>query len=199
MQYFVQMLYERLSEKLPLELAGNEIVFLDEERLKTGDILDGEISAALCQSVCFLVIYTRSYLSADHPYCARELYAFLELEKKRKTALGNENLGLVLSIILSGKRDEIPDILSANRIYTTKFQEFKKIGFRYFTTAQRRRFETEVSNLTELIAERVRILERYSQNDCKDFQLLDAEEERIQDFIKSGNIDFEDIKDQFPK
>ena len=46
-------------------------VYVDTSRLEGGDFFNRELAKALCESVCLIVVYTPTYFSKQHSYCAR--------------------------------------------------------------------------------------------------------------------------------
>lgn len=89
-------LYETLSGEL--ELLRDEQVFLDRERLRGGYFYNEALAEALCHSACMIVVFTPTYFSRNHTYCAREYKAMEELEKKRLRLLSgsvHKNRGLI--------------------------------------------------------------------------------------------------------
>lgn len=101
MENFVRKLTKSLSNALQIELANDEEVYLDEDRLQIGNIVDAKIAEAIKQSCCMIVIYTRSYLNKLHPYCARELATMIKLETRRREGMDKDDLSLIIPILLS--------------------------------------------------------------------------------------------------
>ncbi|MEM8526968.1 MAG: toll/interleukin-1 receptor domain-containing protein [Bacteroidota bacterium] len=197
MKSFINKFCSRLDEKLSLELEGDQRLFLDVERMKPGYVLDENIKQALCKCCCMIVIYTRSYLSANHPYCARELSAMLKLEAKRRQILERADVGLIIPVILSGKEEEIPRVLRENRIYSTDFLQFTRLGFRNLTASQRRKFEEATHIIADRVRECLNDLKDYENDDSVDFSLPSADDESVKILMEEGYLDFEDKKDQF--
>ncbi|MEM6697627.1 MAG: hypothetical protein AAF599_04480 [Bacteroidota bacterium] len=56
MTNFVKRFFQNLSDALDLELADQEKVYLDEDRLQVGNIVDAKIAEAIKQSCCMIVI-----------------------------------------------------------------------------------------------------------------------------------------------
>ena len=72
----LKALQKHLGHELGL-LLEEEVsqVFVDWRRLQGGYFFNATLAHALCQSVCMLVVYTPTYFSLVHPYCAREYRA----------------------------------------------------------------------------------------------------------------------------
>ena len=58
-------------------------VYLDEEKLRVGDLFQEELATELCQSACLVMLFNRSYFDLTHHYCAREYQAMVQLEAQR--------------------------------------------------------------------------------------------------------------------
>jgi hypothetical protein len=106
-----------LSEGLSFELAPylDLGVFTDLPSLGAGETYEDAITAALCESVCMIPVYTPNYLSAAHPFCAREFRLMQELEKRRLHAMGAEarSRSLIIPVVLRGA-DMLPEELRAS-------------------------------------------------------------------------------------
>jgi hypothetical protein len=61
----------------------DEDLYIDRERLRGGAFFNPALADALCKSVCMIVVYTPTYFSREHLYCAREYLAMEKLEKTR--------------------------------------------------------------------------------------------------------------------
>src|SRR5215510_8791933 len=70
---FIEELKKALKRHLDAYL--DEGVYIDEERLRGGDLYNEKLAEAICQSVCMIVVYMPKY--ERHPYCLRE-YAAME-------------------------------------------------------------------------------------------------------------------------
>ena len=68
-------------------------VFLDEERLRGGDFFNRALAKALCESVCMIVVFTPTYFSKNHTYCAREYKAMEDLEHERLSSVDTRLIG----------------------------------------------------------------------------------------------------------
>ena len=67
-----------------------EDIFIDRERMRGGTLFDPSLARALCKSVCMVVIYTPTYFSKKHSYCAREYRAMETLEQQRLVRLDKQ-------------------------------------------------------------------------------------------------------------
>jgi hypothetical protein len=82
-------------------------VYIDKERLKGGDFYNLELARSLCESACMVVVYTPTYFSKEHSYCAREYAAMENLEGERLRLLGyprNMEHGLIIPIVYRGDK-----------------------------------------------------------------------------------------------
>ncbi|HEY6248368.1 MAG TPA: TIR domain-containing protein [Candidatus Angelobacter sp.] len=92
-------------------------VFVDWHRLQGGDFFNAKLAHALCQSVCMVAVYTPTYFSLVHPYCAREYRAMEKLEDQRLAALNRKadrEHGLIIPIVLRYK-DRLPKKIKSKR------------------------------------------------------------------------------------
>src|SRR5437764_15246498 len=82
----VRGLVGKLAEQLAL-LSPSYPIYVDEKRLKAGDYLDAELAAAMCRSICMVLLFTPEYFDLDHPYCAREYRGMKTIEAARQQSL----------------------------------------------------------------------------------------------------------------
>lgn len=87
-----------------LEPYFDQGVYIDEARLQPGYHYNEELSRAIYQSLCMIVVYTPKY--ATHSYCLREFLAMRMLEEKRLNFLEDRsiNMGMIIPIIF---RDDV--------------------------------------------------------------------------------------------
>ncbi len=126
-----RQLMERIITDLSTALA-NELeawldleVYVDRERLQGGVLYNEALAQALCESVCMIVIFTPTYFSKTHSYCAREYKAMEKLETARLHALGQQTdpkHGLIIPIVFRGA-EALPDDIKERRHYY-KFDDF---------------------------------------------------------------------------
>ena len=154
-------------------------VFIDDEQMQGGDIVDKHLASALCHSVCMIPIFTPKYFSAQKLYCTREFMAMESLEEQRfdvaKIPPDQRSFSFIIPIIFRGPDRIPPDIQKSGRLYC----DFSK-----YTTV-----EPNISNNgtyikhIDQIAKRVYDLyEAFSQyddlHDCEKFTLPCEEEAR---------------------
>jgi hypothetical protein len=110
-----------LSDALASELEAwlEQDVYVDRERLKGGEFYNEALAQALCESVCMILIFTPTYFSIDHTFCAREYKAMERLEEQRFQALGgrvDKRRGLIIPIVFRGE-DYLPKEIKERRLY----------------------------------------------------------------------------------
>lgn len=83
----IETIVRRLASdiKKELDLYGfpPSKVFLDEDRIQSGDNFNMLIPSSLCKSIVMIVVYVPDYFNKHKPYCTKEFVAFLEHEKRR--------------------------------------------------------------------------------------------------------------------
>jgi hypothetical protein len=177
----------QLAERFILDLSGalrNELVlmmeediFFDRERMQGGTFFNPALANALCKSVCMIVVYTPTYFSRLHTYCAREYRAMEKLEEARlsrlKGQLGRET-GLIIPVILRGQ-ELLPETIRAQRQYYT----FERFYLSSRELARNRQFEDRVRELASVIHARKRTLAPWADEltcDCHSFTFPTEEE-----------------------
>lgn len=102
-QEMIADLHDALAGEIELAF-GTNAVFRDETRLYGGDFLNDALARALCQSVCMILVFTRSYFDQNRTYCAREYKAMERLEQERLQLLPPEKRvhGLIIPIVFRG-------------------------------------------------------------------------------------------------
>ncbi|MEL6944256.1 MAG: toll/interleukin-1 receptor domain-containing protein [Bacteroidota bacterium] len=182
MKSFVDKFYDRLSEKLSFVVQNDELIFLDRNRMEVGDIVDEEIADALSKSCCMIVIYTKNYLSEDHPYCARELATMLNLESQRRKALGQPSLSLIIPVVISGEQGELPSVIS-DRKYSTDFIFARIIGTQNFKKKHERKFEKAIQKIANRVETLLDTTKNYDVSDLENYKLLDVSDERVMELF----------------
>lgn len=173
-QTFIDQLHKSISAEIEAHLRDYP-VFLDKNRLKTGDNFNPKIASALCYSICMVAILTPSYYR--QAYCLREYSAMECLEKDRFEIMGwdvNAGAGLIFPIVFRGP-DRIPEIIKGKRQW---------VNFSKYTLCSPNLLEdTEFAEEIRKIAER--ILDFYDNfgeigsdlcQGCENFELV-AEDE----------------------
>lgn len=123
METFVEDFHEALGNEVRL-LTELE-VFVDWGRLTGGDFFNPALARALCESVCLIVVFTPTYFSNTHLYCAREYKGMEILETQRLNLLGDpadKEHGLIIPIVLRSE-NSLPQEVKDHRQYHdfTKF------------------------------------------------------------------------------
>jgi hypothetical protein len=150
-------------------------IFVD-EYLEGGDWLDEKIGPNLCKSACMILFYTPLYFATEHIYCARELKAMQDLEERRLRFLEDKGKGLIIPIILRGKK-KFPLALQNQR----KFYDFTDIEFNNPGDVFRAKFAKEIKEIAQYIVDRCDQLDEISHqlsHNCQAFRLPDAKEAR---------------------
>lgn len=150
-------------------------VFVD-EYLEGGDWLDEKIGPNLCKSACMILFYTPLYFATEHIYCARELKAMQDLETRRLKLLEDKGKGLIIPIILRGKK-KFPRALQNQR----KFYDFTDIEFNNPGDVFRAKFAKEIKEIAQYIVDRCDQLDEISpqlSHNCQAFRLPNAKEAR---------------------
>ena len=98
---WIDDLHRELGNEILLHLS-DEGVYLDKLRLEGGDFYNDDLARALCESVCLIMVYIRTYFDSKYPYCAREYKAMEKLEAERLEKLGNIGVrqhGIIIPIV----------------------------------------------------------------------------------------------------
>jgi hypothetical protein len=113
----IDELYKALSDELE-PYFGKGSVYLDKERLETGDFFNEAISSALYHSVCLIAVYTPTYFDRKYTYCAWEYKAMERLEKERLKLLNTQEKkhGLIIPIVFRGCK-YLPQEIKERRQY----------------------------------------------------------------------------------
>lgn len=115
----------RVALSQELELRTGLGVYLDDDRLQGGELIESSITDALCKSVCMLLVYWNNYFDKSRPYCAREYRAMEELERIRQSYLSRASAspppGLIIPVVIRGERS-MPSFLRARKCWD--FQSF---------------------------------------------------------------------------
>jgi len=92
-------------------MLGPNVVYLDQKRLKGGDLFNQALANDLFESATMIMVYTPTYFHWQETYCAREYAAMEELEQHRLGLLGpaaNGEHGLIVPVVLRGT-SHLPD------------------------------------------------------------------------------------------
>jgi len=167
---FIVDLYTALRNELAVWV--DEDLFLDRQRLRGGVLYNSALARALCKSACMIVVYTPTYFSRKHLYCAREYRAMETLEQLRLSRLQRElskDCGLIIPIILRGE-EVLPSVIKASRHYYT----FERFSLTSREITRNPDFETEIRQIAAEIHFRWQMLARTGDDltcDCDNFDL----------------------------
>ncbi|HTF03400.1 MAG TPA: toll/interleukin-1 receptor domain-containing protein [Bacteroidia bacterium] len=189
---FVDDLKDALSAELEPYFGQMEI-YIDSERLEPGHLYNKKLSAALCQSVCMIIVYTPQYFMEDKAYCTREFMAMEDLETRRISLLEPEHQsnGLIIPIVLRGG-NTVPPLITGNRI----FKSFENFTLAEERLIQNRNFIAAIGEIASYIHERykhLRKVENTACGGCDDFEI--PEEETAVNWLKE-HVEF--LAPKFP-
>ena len=172
-QLFVKAFVRQLKKQLHLWLP-NARVYFDEEGLKVGDQYNEELAHELCRSACMVMFFLPLHFDVNHPYCAMEYRAMLELEQRR---LGQgltdlRNKGLIFPVVYRGLAD-LPQEIRDSRNY----ENFEHLYLE--TDFEQRDCHARLAELSKEIYGRYRALVNANlihQDECEQFRFpnLDA-------------------------
>jgi hypothetical protein len=176
MQRIVNDLCEALSSEL--EAFREEPVFLDEDRLQGGYLYNEALAEALCNSACMILVFTPTYFSRDHTYCAREYRAMEKLETERLDLLSDSaggNRGLIIPIVFRGE-DHLPAEIREQR----KYYDFSDFLLCDDEIWRHPRYAVKIREIAEYICARCEELENVGPafSECEDFALPSEEDAR---------------------
>jgi hypothetical protein len=132
-----------------LALMVEEDIYIDSERMRGGTLFNPALAHALCKSVCMVVVYTPTYFSLAHSYCAREYRAMEKLEELRLSRLSDQQgreCGLIIPIILRGL-ESLPAAIRAHRHWYT----FERFSLTSREIARNRQFEERIREIAAVI------------------------------------------------
>jgi hypothetical protein len=162
---FIENLYSALSGSLELQVQQG--VYLDEKRLQPGYIFDAALAEAMCQSACWVLVFSPRYLIQD--FCQREYAAMRDLEAKRRSELGARlprTHGMIIPVVLRGKDSQIPESLKASR----HMVDFRKFSLAKPEISRNRKYVRKIERVAEHIAELCE-LGRPEMPNCDTFEL----------------------------
>jgi hypothetical protein len=151
----IDELYKALSDELE-PYFGRGSVYLDKERLETGDLFNEEIIGALYHSVCMICVYTPYYFDRKDTYCAREFIAMEKLEKERLKRLNPQEKkhGLIIPIVFRGCK-YLPQEIKEKRQYYN-FESFLLCNRHKIN--RHPRYAPTIKKIAEYIADRYNTL-----------------------------------------
>jgi hypothetical protein len=172
---FISDLSSALRNELALMI--EEDLYLDRERMRGGTFFNPSLARALCKSVCMIVIYTPTYFSKTHPYCAREYRAMEHLEQLRLAKLDrtfSRECGLIIPIVLRGEAS-LPEDIRANRHYYS----FERFSLTSREIAKNKQFEQMVRDIASVIHARKQMFDALGEDltcDCDEFNFPSNED-----------------------
>ena len=159
-------------------------VYVDKGRLKGGDFFNNELAKALCESVCLIVVYTPTYFSKHHSYCAREYRAMEQLEEQRLHTLGlpqNKQHGLIIPIVYRSDK-KLPESIKNERQYYL-FEAFQISGRDNLENPE---YAEKIKEIAEYIEERCEELRVVEEEVCASCDTFDFPAEHdISDWLES--------------
>jgi hypothetical protein len=104
MRDLTRALESALEPWLPRELT----VYRDTSGLRAGNQVEPALARALCQSLCMVLVYTPNY--GRREFCLREFAGMRRLQDLRfeRMNLPHSDKGLIIPIILRGRREDLP-------------------------------------------------------------------------------------------
>lgn len=139
-------------------------VYIDTARLEGGDFFNRELAKALCESVCLIVVYTPTYFSKQHNYCAREYKAMENLETERLSKLGfpkNQQHGLIIPLVYRGDKKFPLRIKNERQCYS--FEAYQISGRDNLANPE---YAAKIREIAEYIEERCEELQMVEEDVC---------------------------------
>jgi hypothetical protein len=142
--------------------------------LKPGFLYNEELAAAICKSICMIVVYSPRY--ELHEYCRREFAGMVNLEQLRKQMLGRAApaRGFIIPVILRGKADDLPPQITQSRHYA----DFSQFTLAAADISRHPKYAAEIRKIAEVIYDHYKAFERAEADPCipcKTFKLPGAE------------------------
>ena len=171
---FITQFHEALSIEISHFL--EQEVYVDWERIKGGSFYNESLAKALCKSVCMVMIFTPTYFSEEHSFCAREYRSMEVLEQQRLKLLSSQHRdhGCILPVILRGSKFFPAEIREQRHFYdfTTWLDGGKSI-------AKDGRFNRTIRDIAERVHQLHQAFEHLPQHPCDQcdgFQLQTKEQ-----------------------
>lgn len=161
---FVRDLEQSLSNEV-VPLTDME-VFVDWQRLQGGDFFNENLAKALCESVCLIVVFTPTYFSDTHSYCAREYKGMEMLESQRLDLLGtsaDKEHGLIIPIVLRSE-ENLPSEVKNRRQY----HDFTKFQLGQRSLAKSKQYASKIESIAQYIHRRYQALSALPDDPCMD-------------------------------
>ena len=162
--------------------------------LRGGSLIDPAISTGICKSVCMIMIYTPLYFDKEHTYCAQELKAMQDLELQRVKHLTDRSNGLIIPIILRGKK-KFPETMKKR-----KFYDFTDYLFNSSSEKLRQAYAAQISEIAEYILDCCDSLENAAEpisHDCDKYGMPTSDDAK--EFVESVlKKEIQEVVDSFP-
>jgi TIR domain len=123
--------------------------FVDKEALHGGENPDLRLAQSICESICMICVYTRTYFDKSRLYCAKEFRAMEMIAEQRNARLHREGCkGSIIPVILRAR--EVPTHIR-NQIQFHDFRDFTLAKHR--PIARHRKYENRIRDIAEYIEE----------------------------------------------
>ena len=146
--------------------------YLDRDRLGPGYRYNEALAAAICQSICMIVVYTPRY--ERHEYCRREFAAMEIVDERRRNALGAaaHGRGFIIPVILAGEHSTLPDRIRR----AVHYADFSRYNLASREISLNPEFIPQIEAICRVVAELHRLLETlpHAAVDCGQFALPDT-------------------------
>lgn len=167
---FIDDLASALRSELAVRI--EEDLFVDRAGIPGGAFYNPVLARALCKSACMIAVYTPTYFSRKHLYCAREYYAMETLERLRLSRLKQQlskQCGLIIPIVLRGGEYLPAAIKNKRQCYT--FERFSLTSRRL---SHNTTFEGQIRAIADDVHTRWRMFAHAGADltsDCENFKL----------------------------
>lgn len=184
---FIDELALALKNRLGI-LGFEKKVFVDRERLKHSHSVNPGLADAICRSVCMIVVYNNNYFDKNHPFCAKEYCAMVELEKER---LGAKNypkkINLIIPIVLRHPENIPAEIINRNpcdfsKIYTDPEEHYRILNRKkkmrnqsYLEIA----YPKEIEEIAAIIVDVYNLLTLQNEEMCSNCEQFDFPNEAV--------------------
>jgi hypothetical protein len=140
---------------------------------------NGELAYQLCQSACMVIFFSPLHFDVEHPYCAQEYQAMLELERQRLGAAEEDlrNKGLIFPVVFCGS-DCLPPEIASSRHY----ENFENIVCE--SDFEERDCQTRLKAMAKQVFMRYKALNNagvFNGANCREFKF--PNEEKISDWL----------------
>lgn len=176
---FTSDLRTALQEEIQM-LVRDYDVYISGEEMRAGMMVSDILARALCESICMVMVYTPSYFSVSHPYCAREYRGMELLEQQRLAALSADDRGhgLIIPVVLRGEK-LLPSKIRNER----HFYNFGGFTLCDPEIAEHKEYARMVKKIAEYVGERVMAFERIRDTgdptDCCNTWKLPSDKEAV--------------------